>query len=359
MSRTTFIVFFLLISPFTPMAGKPHTIHFKFPNLYPEGLAYDPSAQHFIVGSMYQRSILSVSDAGVIETLISDFSLPPNTSIVGLAVDSVKNRLLAAIHSIAPLPPFNGIAAYDLNSRHRLFLSVLADDANDTFRPIANGVAVDFKGNTYVTNSAGNFIWKVNAQGEASVFSRSPIFTKQPVDHSAPYSSSGLNGIAYVSKGYLLVVQSNTGKMFKVDAEDGTARMVLLSEELTMADGIALRSDGVALVVSSKKLWFLKSQDSWGEGVVYDKIALDNERFPTSVAVGREDRAYVVYGCVMEAMMGKRGREWFDIEEVRSQRESKEENLWVYLLLGMGLVYFLFWRFQMRQLVKNMDKKIN
>ncbi|WCJ37326.1 NHL domain-containing protein [Euphorbia peplus] len=356
-------IFILLIIPSSTIA-KPHSIHFHSPNLYPEGIAYDPSAQHFILGSLRNRTFFSVSDAAVVHTLISDPSLPPNTSILGLAVDSHHHRLLAAIHSLSPLPPFNALAAYDLRSGKQIFLSLLPDPAPDSSqRAVANAVAVDFKGNAYVTNSLGNpdgnFIWKVNGQGEASIFSRSPMFNRYPVNPDAPFSYVGLNGIAYVSKGYLLVVQSNTGKMFKVDEEEGTARMVLLSEDLELADGIAVRRDGVVLVVSPKKLWFLKSDDSWGEGVVYDKIDLDEEKFATSVTVGREDRAYVIYGRVVEGVMGNGGREWFDIEEVRSVRESEDENVWVFVLLGLGLAYFFFWRFQMKHLLQSLNKKTN
>ncbi|KDP32050.1 hypothetical protein JCGZ_12511 [Jatropha curcas] len=365
MSLLALFILFFFVDTIPLAIGKRHVINFRSKNLYPEGLAYDPTAQHFIAGSYHDRTLHAVSDAGVLETLISDPSLPPNTTFLGLAVDPVHNRLLAAIHSSPLLPPFNALAAYDLSTRQRIFLSILpdAESASTANRSVANAVAVDFKGNAYVTNSLGNsdgnFIWKVNAQGEASIFSRSPIFTRYPVDRDSPFSYCGLNGIAYVSKGYLLVVQSNTGKMFKVDVDDGTARAVLLTEDLTLADGIAIRRDGVVVVVSQSKLWLLKSDDSWGEGVVYDKIDLDVERFPTSVVVGRDERVYVLYGSVNEVMMGNGGREWFAIEEVKSEKESKEENVWVFVLIGLGLAYFLFWRFQMKQLVKNMDKKTN
>ncbi|KAF9689899.1 hypothetical protein SADUNF_Sadunf01G0140300 [Salix dunnii] len=358
------LLLFFIVVPIPSLAKKPHAIHFRSPNLYPEGLAYDPSARHFIVGSLHHRTLHSVSDAGVIETIISDPSLPPNTTILGLAVDKFNNRLLAAIHSNPPLPTFNALAAYDLRSRQRLFLSLLSSTpSDDNLRPVANAVTVDFKGNAYVTNSLGypegNFIWKVNPEGEASIFSRSPLYTQFPVDRDAPHSYCGLNGIAYASKGYLLVVQSNTGKLFKVDAHDGTAQNVLLSEDLPLADGIAIRGDGVVLVVSHEKLWFLKSDDSWGEGVVYDKTDLDVERFATSVVVGREERAYVLYGSVLEGLTGKGGREWFGIEEVRSEKDNEDEKTWVYVLIGLGLACLLIWRFQMKQLVKNMDKKTN
>ena len=358
--RFIFLIFIVSAIPTLTHARKHHVINFRSPNLYPEGLAWDPSAQHFLVGSFHQRTINAVSDAGIVETLISDPSLPENVTVLGLAVDSLNKRLLAVIHAVKPLPVFNALAAYDLRSRNRIFLSLLPSDEGSATRPIANDVAVDYRGNAYVTNSAENFIWKVNDKGEATIFSKSPIYTAHPVDRTTSYSFCGLNGIAYVSKGYLLVVQSNTGKMFKVNAVDGTARLVLLNEDLMGADDVALRSDGAVLVVSPvNKLWLLKSQDSWGEGVVYDKIDLDVERFPTSVVVGEKDRVYVLYGHVNEGMMGNSHREFFGIEEIRSGKESEDENVWMYVLIGIGLAYFLFWRFQMKQLVQNLDKKTN
>lgn len=357
-------LFLILAGPTPSFARTPHVVNFRSLNLYPEGLTWDPSAQHFIVGSQHHRTIHSVSDADVVETLISDPTLPQNATILGLAIDSIHNRLLAVVHSAAPLPPFNALAAYDLRSRRRVFLSLLDDETPGVItikRHVANDVAVDFNGNAYVTNSAGNFIWKVDKDGEASVFSRSPVFSESPlaVDPDAPFSECGLNGIAYVSKGYLLAVQSNTGKMFKVNADDGLARRVLLTEDLVWADGIAVRSDGVVLVVSHHTLWFIKSHDSWAEGVVYDKTALNQEKFATSVTVGGEDRAYVLYGRVMEGLLGNSGREEFSIEEVRSKKENEEENVWVFVLLGLGLAYFLFWRFQMSKLVRDINKKTN
>ncbi|XP_038893355.1 uncharacterized protein LOC120082174 [Benincasa hispida] len=353
------ILIFILLQLFLSqtLARKPHLIDFRSPNLYPEGLVWDNSAQHFVVGSLHHRTLVSVSDAGVAETLIHDPTLPENVSILGLAIDSVNNRLLAAVHAAPPLPEFNALAAYDLRSRRRISLTSLPSNGTSSRRPVANAVAVDFKGNAFVTNSAGNFIWRVDKGGSASIFSKSASYNSYPATPNEVYSSSGLNGAVYVSKGYLLVVQSNTGKMYKVDADDGTARLVLLNKELKGADGIAARRDGVVLVVCYRKLWFLKSEDSWGEGVVYDEIDLDEEKFATAVTVGNEGRVYVLNGYVNEGLNGNLGREMFGIEEMRSTKESEEERVWIYLLIGFGLAYFLFWRFQMKQLIGNMDKK--
>lgn len=356
----TGILFIVILSIPTPiLARTPHIINFRSPNLYPEGLAWDQVAQHFLVGSLYQRTISAVSDAGIVETFISDPSLPENATLFGLAIDSFNNRLLAIIHAIEPLPPFNALAAYDLRSRRRVFLSHLHSDNAAVTRPRPGDVAVDYNGNAFVTNSAENFVWKVNDKGESSIFSKSSLYTAHPVERDTPYGSSGLSGIAYVSKGYLLVVQSSTGKMFKVDTEDGTARQVSLNKLLIGPNGVALRKDGGVLVVSPYKLLFLKSQDSWGQGVVYDETDLDSERFPSAVVVRGRERVYVLYGSVNEGIMGNSGREMFGIEEVRSAKEGEHEKIWVFVLIGLGFVYFLFWRFQMNRLVKKVDKKIS
>ncbi|EOA25287.1 hypothetical protein CARUB_v10018601mg [Capsella rubella] len=363
------VVVLLLGLPILSSADKRHVINFRSPGLYPEGLTWDPRDQHFLVGSLHSRTIHSVSDAGVVETFISDPDLPENATILGLAVDSTNRRLLAAIHCAPPLLPFSALAAYDLRSGgRRIFLSALPSlpgDDEDISRDIANDVAVDFKGNAYVTNSAKNFIWRVDRDGAASIFSRSPVFNSQPVaaDADETFRDCGLNGIVYISKGYLLVVQSNTGKMFKVDEDTGTARLVLLNRDVIAADGMTRRRrDGTVMVVSQKKLWLLKSQDSWSEGVVYDEIDLDVEGFPTAVTVAGRDRIYVLYGRVMEGIMksykGQGEREWFGIEEVWSEKEGGEDKIWLYVLIGFGFAYFCIWRFQMKKLITNMDKKI-
>lgn len=346
---------------------KPHIINFRSHNLFPESFSWDPKSQHFIVGSTRPHKLIAVSDAGVVETLISDTSLPPNSSFLGLTVDRYSNRLLACVHR-APCPesptPFNALAAYDLQSNRRLFLAPLLDENNiemvtegDVQLPVANDVAVDFHGNAYVTNSGGNFIWKVDVNGDASISSKSKVYKSHPVDTTTDYHKCGLNGIVYSSRGYLLVVQSNTGKLFRVSVDDGTARTVTLNRDLTAADGIAVREDGVVLVVSREKLYFLHSNDGWGEGVVFDETALEKERFAIAVTVGDQRRVYVLYGHVMEGINGNAEREEFGIAEVESEKETEEEPVWLYILCGLGFTIFFFWRFQMHRLVETLNKK--
>ncbi|XP_042494963.1 uncharacterized protein LOC122074166 [Macadamia integrifolia] len=320
-----YIIFFLLMV-MSPIISS-NVINFQSPNLFPIGFAWNPTSQHFILSSLRHHSLKFVSDGGIVETLISDHSLPPMVTILGITIDSINNRLLAIIHAFEPLPPFNALAAYDLTSGDRLFLTPLTNSLVTGRRPIAIDVAIDFSGNAYVTNSVGNFIWKVEASGKPFVLSKSAVFSSQHVDTRQPYSFSGLSGIAYVSNGgFLLVVQTNTGKLFKVHVEDGTARVVRSTEELTAAEGIAVRNDGIVVVMSEKKAWFLKSKDGWDEAVVYDEIALDADKLPTSVTVREENRTYVLYGKARKGSLGSTEKTEFSIEEITGSSKGKKEE---------------------------------
>ncbi|XP_060185449.1 uncharacterized protein LOC132614911 [Lycium barbarum] len=371
LSLTLFNALLISVSLILVSAAKiGHVITFRSPSLYPESFTWNPNSHNFISGGTRHQELLSISShTGLTETLISDTDLPSNSSFLGLAIDRRNNRLLACIHRIptAAFPsPFNALAAYDLHTHRRIFLTPLLDNEDqnpiatvtETIRPAAaNDVAVDFSGNAYITNSDGDFIWKVNVEGKASIFSRSEVYKSHPVDMTVDYHKCGLNGVVYISEGYLLVVQSNTGKMYKVNVNDGTAKTVNLNKDLTAADGMAVRSDGVVLVVSQHKLYYLKSENNWDEGVVFDEIALDAEGFATAVTVGNKNKVYVLYGHVMEGVMGNGDREEFRIVEMEEE-DNKEDNVWLFVLVGFGLAYFLFWRFQMRRLVQNMDKRI-
>lgn len=52
--------------------------------------------------------------------------------------------------------------------------------------------------------------------------------------------------------------------------------------------------------------------------------------------MGGEDRVYVLYGHVGEGMMGNAAREEFSVVQIRSEKESREESVWVFILIGLG-----------------------
>lgn len=357
LNRRTIIVFLLgsLLHHCVSIEARTlHTINIKYPQLFPEGFDWDKENQHFIVGSLQFGTLHTVSDAGVADDFITDKDYAGKASVLGITVDSKRSRVLAVIHR--PSDPngelgFNALAGYDLKSGKRVLFVELDQNA------VANDVAVDPYGNAFVTNSAGNFIWKITLDGHVSVFAKDPIFTSQDIiveDDLVRFC--GLNGIVYNKRGALLVTQSNSGKLFEVDLHDGSVRLVQTSKTLPWADGITVRRDGVALVVSHHTAWFLKTRDNWGEATIVDEVPLNASRFATAITLREDDRAYVL-NCYLRDSVNKISREVFSIEEIEFPKEAAGENVWLILLLVAGLLYVFFWRFQMQHFAKNLSKK--
>ncbi|XP_020105693.1 uncharacterized protein LOC109722183 isoform X2 [Ananas comosus] len=350
------LLLLFLLSP-EPSAGAGggrgrHVITFAIAGDVPSGLAWDPTAQHFLVGSLLRPSVSSVSDAGVVEELVSDPSVPPSSPALALAVDAPRRRLLVALARPAAL------ASYDLRSprpHRRIFAAPLPDPS-----AVPGAVDVDpATGDAFVTG--GGVVWKVDARGIPSVLSQSPI-----------YGSGALGGAAHVSRGFLLAAQGSTGRVFKVDAEDGAAREVLggggggakaLAAE---AIAVAVQSDGSAVVAGGGRVRWLKSGDGWGEAAVYDEAMVEGG-VARGAAVREGNRAYVLVTPPPNAEEngnlgigddgGNNGGKRYRIEEVVWAKEEEGEMVWAFVLVGLGLAYFVYWRFQMGQLVNNMNKK--
>jgi hypothetical protein len=72
----------------------------------------------------------------------------------------------------------------------------------------ANDLAIDPQGNAYITDSFSPIIYKVDVNGNASVFMANERFATQPGEF-------GFNGIVFHPSGYLIVAFSKENKLFK------------------------------------------------------------------------------------------------------------------------------------------------
>ncbi|KAL1543966.1 hypothetical protein AAHA92_20875 [Salvia divinorum] len=129
------------------------------------------------------------------------------------------NRLLVAIAD-AQGNKYNAVAAYDLTTWNRLFHTKLAGPEGE--KTFADDVAVDTKGNAYVTDVKESKIWKVGVNGELLYTIKSPLF----IPKEWYYKLIGLNGFVYHPNGYLLVVHTLWGKLFKIAIAGNAIRLV-------------------------------------------------------------------------------------------------------------------------------------
>ncbi|CAA2960019.1 uncharacterized protein LOC111399047 [Olea europaea subsp. europaea] len=98
---------------------------------------WEQKSEHVIVGSLHQKQLISISDAFIAVSILSDDSLPEN-SFFGLALDSHRHGLLVVVYRLSS-PSFSALASYCLATFNQLFLAPLPNST------ILNNVVFDFR----------------------------------------------------------------------------------------------------------------------------------------------------------------------------------------------------------------------
>ncbi|MEU4195750.1 hypothetical protein AB0E69_27870 [Kribbella sp. NPDC026611] len=229
-------------------SAAPAQIEGRTADRYPEGIAWDPTRRAFLIGSIATGRISVVGADGVPHP----FGAAPGVSTFGLHVDAARNRVLVTYADIgqgerssdATVNKQSGVAIYDLRTGR---LERRVDLNTVRLNPVAgnhgvNDLAIDAGGNAYVTDPAGDAIYKVSAAGHASVFVR---------DDRLRSSSIGANGIVWDPAGYLLTVRYDTGKLLRISS-GGRLSEVSMGTALVGGDGLALNRSGRLTAVTNK-----------------------------------------------------------------------------------------------------------
>jgi len=111
-----------------------------------------------------------------------------------LQIDAAHNRLLFASTDMAKV---GQLGIYELSTGKEIKVVDLAALTPDA-KHFPNDIAVDPDGNAYVADSAAGAFYKVDMDGNASIFLQDPSFVGNFI----------LNGIDYNPNGYLVAVRS-------------------------------------------------------------------------------------------------------------------------------------------------------
>ena len=275
--------------------APPDVVAFTQAGLYPEGVQYDAAGSRFLVSSQTRGALGQVNDGGTYTQFADD---PVLVSTIGMHLDAGRNRLLVAVSdpgynaartSAATQRKLAGLASFNRTNGQRLAYTDLGS-LRPALNHFANDIAVDAQGNAYVTDSFAPIIYKVDAQGVATIFLENSQL-------SAPAGKFGLNGIVFHPDGYLLVVKSDEGSLFKVPlANPAGFTKVGATPDLTGADGLLLQNNTTLQVVTNAqaKVYRLTSADAWATATSSGTFSTPPQ-YPTTLARREGADSYVLY----------------------------------------------------------------
>lgn len=252
----------LIISTTLVMAQEDNDqIIMQYESLHPEGIEYYDGA--IFVSSLTEGDVFRVEMDGTISQFTHDERL---VSSNGLWVDEGNGRLLVAnsdvnvsYHSSEETSyQLSALGVYDLTTGETLDYYDLSDLVDGSH--FANDITMDDAGNIYVTDSFSPVIYRIDTQGEYTIWLADDTFAGEGFQ---------LNGIVYHSDDYLIVSRSATGELYKIPLEDPTAFSLIDVNLIMGADGLEFdEEEAILYVVTGEGTYALESADDWQSAIV-------------------------------------------------------------------------------------------
>jgi hypothetical protein len=205
-------------------AGPPAQRTIALPDEFrPEGIATGRDAS-FYVGSIPQGSVYR----GSYRTGQGDVLVPPHVgrNHIGLKVDKRFHRLFVAGGES------KGIYVYDSHTGEDVASFSLPDAG------FVNDVVLTRRA-AYFTDSLVQQLYRVRIGKDGSLGQPQRIAISGDLVYQMGFNANGIEALPGGRK--LIVVQSNTGKLYKVNAASGRSHEIELDQPVTNGDGILLR----------------------------------------------------------------------------------------------------------------------
>jgi hypothetical protein len=219
----TAVAVLALLAPAAPAGEKAQRSIALPPEFRPEGIASGPK-DSFYVGSIPQGSVYRGSyRTGEGEVLVPPH---PGRNHTGLKVDQ-RNDLIFVSGGGS-----KGIYVYDSETGEDVAAFELPDAG------FVNDVVLTRKA-AYFTDSLVQQLYRVEIGRRGSLGEPERIPIKGDLVFQTGFNANGIEEVGNGSR--LIVVQSNTGKLFSVKPRSGRSREIELDEPVTNGDGILLR----------------------------------------------------------------------------------------------------------------------
>lgn len=252
--------------------SRPSSYALPGDNVFPEGVAYQKETPFFYVSSTSDGTIFR----GNLRKPQAEVFLPGGqdgrTAAVGLKVDEEERLYIAGGAT-------GNIFVYDVDTKR-----LLGKFNSGQSRTFVNDVAVSDDEDAYFTDSQAPFIYKVTTDDDEPRFEvwldlRGTVFEY--------VNGFNANGIAVTNDDeYLIVVQSATGKLFRISIETKEVIEIDLGgAALTNGDGILLKGSTLYVVRNQQELIVeVKLRKRFSEGRIVSQTTDPSFAFPTTIA---------------------------------------------------------------------------
>lgn len=238
--------------------------------VYPEGVVYQRSSGDFFVSSTSDGTIFrgDVQEGGGEAEVFLEGGRNERTAAVGLALDDEEHLFVAGGGT-------GKMFVYDTESGE--LVDSFENDRQETF---VNDVATVPSGDAYFTDSFSPVLYRLTVVDEGYEFEEWLDLSDTPIQYQDGFN---LNGIVSAEDGqYLIVTQSSTGQLFRVNTENKEVIEVQLGGDQVPGDGLIL--DGQTLyAVTEDEISRVELSEGFTRGTVRNQFSYPLFRSPTTI----------------------------------------------------------------------------